>query len=34
MVLQLVFVHYMMPETRGISLEKLSKTLIEKKGPL
>lgn len=31
MVLQLVFVHYMMPETRGISLEKLSKTLIEKK---
>ena len=30
MVLQLVFVHYMMPETRGISLEKLSKTLIEK----
>jgi hypothetical protein len=27
----LVFVHYMMPETRGISLEKLSKTLIEKK---
>ena len=34
MVFQLVFVHYMMPETRGISLEKLSKTLIEKKGPL
>ena len=34
MLLQLVFVHYMMPETRGISLEKLSKTLIEKKGPL
>jgi sugar porter (SP) family MFS transporter len=31
MVFQLVFVHYMMPETRGISLEKLSKTLIEKK---
>ena len=31
MVLQLVFVHYMMPETRGISLEKLSKALIEKK---
>ena len=31
MVLQLVFVHYMMPETREISLEKLSKTLIEKK---
>ena len=31
MVLQLVFVHYMMPETRGVSLEKLSKTLIEKK---
>lgn len=31
MVLQLVFVHYMMPETRGVSLEKLSKTLTEKK---
>ena len=31
MVLQLVFVHYMMPETRGITLEKLSKTLIKKK---
>jgi MFS family permease len=31
MVLQLVFVHYMMPETRGVSLEKLSKTLIKKK---
>lgn len=30
MVLQLVFVHYMMPETQGISLEKLSKILIEK----
>jgi sugar porter (SP) family MFS transporter len=30
-VLQLVFVHYMMPETRGVSLEKLSKTLIKKK---
>ena len=28
MVLQLIFVHYMMPETRGISLEKLSKKLI------
>jgi len=28
MVLQLVFVHYMMPETRGISLEQLSKNLI------
>jgi sugar porter (SP) family MFS transporter len=28
MVLQLVFVHYMMPETRGISLEELSKKLI------
>ena len=26
--LQLVFVHYMMPETRGISLEELSKKLI------
>ncbi|MCH1433765.1 MAG: sugar porter family MFS transporter [Flavobacteriaceae bacterium] len=31
MVVQLVFVHYMMPETRGVSLEKLSKTLTEKK---
>lgn len=31
MVLQLVFVNYMMPETRGVSLEKLSKTLTEKK---
>ena len=31
MVLQLVFVHYMMPETRGVSLEKLSKTLTKKK---
>jgi len=31
MVLQLVFVHYMMPETRGVTLEKLSKTLIKKK---
>ena len=30
MVLQLVFVHYMMPETQGISLEKLSKILIKK----
>lgn len=30
MVLQLVFVHFMMPETRGISLEKLSKNLIKK----
>ena len=28
MVLQLIFVHYMMPETRGISLEELSKKLI------
>jgi len=28
MVLQLLFVHYMMPETRGISLEELSKKLI------
>ena len=31
MVLQLIFVHYMMPETRGVSLEELSKTLTEKK---
>lgn len=31
MILQLVFVNYMMPETRGVSLEKLSKTLTEKK---
>lgn len=31
MVLQLIFVHYMMPETRGISLEKLSKKLILQK---
>ncbi len=28
MVLQLIFVHFMMPETRGISLEQLSKKLI------
>lgn len=28
MVLQLAFVHFMMPETRGISLEELSKKLI------
>ena len=28
MVLQLLFVHFMMPETRGISLEELSKKLI------
>ena len=28
MVFQLIFVHYMMPETRGISLEELSKKLI------
>jgi sugar porter (SP) family MFS transporter len=34
MVLQLVFVHYMMPETRGVSLEKLSKTLTEKNNTL
>ena len=27
MMLQLIFVHFMMPETRGISLEKLSKNL-------
>ncbi|MDA7797449.1 sugar porter family MFS transporter [Flavobacteriaceae bacterium] len=31
MVLQLIFVHFMMPETRGVSLEVLSKKLIEKK---
>ena len=31
MVLQLIFVHFMMPETRGISLEKLSEKLIDKK---
>ncbi|GAL65690.1 hypothetical protein JCM19301_3375 [Jejuia pallidilutea] len=28
MVLQLVFVKYMMPETKGVSLEGLSKKLI------
>ena len=32
MMLQLIFVHFMMPETRGISLEKLSKNLSNKKG--
>ena len=31
MVFQLIFVHYMMPETRGISLEELSKKLISSK---
>lgn len=31
MVLQLLFVHFMMPETRGITLEQLSKELIKKK---
>ena len=31
MVLQLIFVHFMMPETRGISLEKMSEKLIDKK---
>ena len=31
MVFQLIFVHYMMPETRGISLEDLSKKLISSK---
>ncbi|WP_242157277.1 sugar porter family MFS transporter [Aestuariivivens sediminis] len=29
MVLQLAFVYYMMPETKGVSLEELSKTLIK-----
>ena len=28
MVLQLMFVHFMMPETKGISLEELSKKLV------
>jgi hypothetical protein len=28
MVLQLLFVHFMMPETKGISLEELSNKLI------
>ena len=32
MLVQLFFVHFMMPETRGISLEKLSKNLIKKEG--
>ena len=32
MMLQLIFVHSMMPETRGISLEKLSKNLSNKRG--
>ena len=32
MMLQLIFVHFMMPETRGISLEKLSKNLSNKMG--
>ena len=31
MVLQLVFVHYMMPETKGVSLEELSEQLSKKK---
>ena len=31
MLIQLFFVHFMMPETRGISLEKLSENLIKKK---
>lgn len=31
MVLQLLFVHYMMPETKGIPLEELSKKLIDDK---
>ena len=31
MILQLIFVYYLMPETKGISLEKLSKNLIKKK---
>ena len=31
MIFQLIFVHYMMPETRGISLEELSKRLISSK---
>lgn len=30
MVLQLLFVHFMMPETRGVTLEQLSKDLIKK----
>ena len=29
MVLQLIFVHFIMPETKGISLEDLSKKLIK-----
>ena len=32
MVLQLLFVRFVMPETKGISLEELSKSLSEKKG--
>jgi MFS family permease len=31
MVLQLLFVHFMMPETKGISLEELSNKLISDK---
>jgi len=31
MVLQLLFVHFLMPETKGISLEELSKKLSNKK---
>ena len=30
MVLQLLFVHFMMPETRGVTLEQLSKDLVKK----
>jgi hypothetical protein len=30
MVFQLLFVRFMMPETKGISLEELSKNLINK----
>lgn len=32
MVLQLLFVHFLMPETKGIALEELSKKLSSKKG--
>ena len=31
MILQLIFVYYLMPETKGISLEELSRTLAKKK---
>ncbi|NNE76461.1 MAG: MFS transporter, partial [Pricia sp.] len=30
MVLQLLFVRFLMPETKGVSLEELSKKLIKK----